>query len=208
MKRSIALSLGLLIGCSVSLQDGTLTDTSEVVSMSPLPPLASSFPAGVLKLNVLFRVLNDGSVAEVNMLVPTGDPVWDASAIDSMRQWRFTADPHDTLATDRWIRMAVLVRVEESIVMNLGELIAAGRQEADSLHSLLVGGIDFLTLAKQVRVGSSNTIGRSLGAIDIARYPRHVRDELRKLRVNGMTEPIRLGGNFVIYKRFALDRPR
>jgi TonB family protein len=204
MKFAIALSLILLVGCAGELQTVTPTDTAEVVSMTSLPPLTTPSYRSQLKLTALFRTRADGTVMEVRLLTSSGDLPWDAAARDSMRLWRFAPARQDWSTPDRWIRCAVTVRVEPRIVMALGELTTTSEREADSLYSLLLAGVDFDTLAKRIRGGLSGPGG---GAdVDIAKFPLHVRNELRRLDVNGVTRPLRLGDTYVIYKRFDHDR--
>ena len=198
----LLIILLMLTGCAVTTRVDDANSKLELVGMSSLPPQPSISLAGKLRLNVLFRVLNNGTVADVRMLGSSGDSEWDVLAIDSMKQWRFAVITSDSSTAEHWVRYTVIVHAEELNVMTLGQLVADSQQEADSLYALLKGRITFDTLAKQPRARSSNELGRFLGAIDIARYPQHVRNELRKLEVNDFTHPLRLGANYIIYKRF------
>jgi len=56
--------------------------------------------------------------------------------------------------------------------------------------------------------GSSGKLSKFLGTIDIVMYPKHVRDELRKLDVNEITRPLRLGADYIIYKRYESEHFR
>lgn len=192
----------MLTGCTVTRQVVDVDSRLELVSMSSLPPHPSITFAGKMKLNVVFRVLNDGTIAEVRVLGSSGYPDWDLAAIDSMKRWRFAVTTNGGSLSEHSIRYTIIVHAEESIVMTLSQLVAGNQREADSLYSLLKSGILFDTLAKQFRAGSSNELGRFLGAIDIARYPQHVREELRRLPANDFTHPLRLGETYLIFKRF------
>jgi hypothetical protein len=86
--------------------------------------------------------------------------------------------------------------------LTLGELVAAGQHEADSLYELLNSGVTFASVARQFISGSSVERGRILGAVSIETYPERVRNELRKLDVNDFTHPLRLGTDYVIFMRF------
>jgi TonB family protein len=206
---TIALTALLLFsGCVVTQETGGLEPRQELVRMSPLPPLASSTSAGGVKVRVMFKVLGDGTVAEVRVLKSSGDAEWDASAIDSMKRWRFSTIPQDTVSAGRLFLYLLVVRAEAPVVMTLGELVAAKEQEADSLYALLKSGVAFDAIAKQIPVGSSGERGRFLGPVNIAIYPEQVRDELRTLSVNDFTHPIRLGHKYVIYLRFENDGSR
>jgi len=204
----VLLIISLMVaGCSHTKQSAMQTAQPELISMTSLPTLVTGSSTIGLKLNVLFRVMNDGTVTEVNLVTTSGDSEWDASAIDSMKQWHFTATPGDGSTTDRWIRSAVVVQIQQPIVMTLGELVCSGKPEADSLHTLLKNGADFDALAKQPRAVQSGKPGGFLGAVDIATFPKHVRDQLRKLTVNDFTRPVRVGNNYVIYKKYAPGPP-
>ena len=202
MKRAIFVLCIFLAGCTAVRQTEAPTEQAEVISMVPLPPLTSVSSAQGLTLNVLFHVRNDGTVLDARMLGSSGDSEWDSLAARSMRQWRFALLGSDTTAGDRWFRERVVVQVQEPVVMNLGELVCPSPQEADSVYALLEKGVDFDTLAKQVRGITSTEYCRCPGAVEIARFPRHVRDKLMKLGMNDITHPLRLGANYVIYKRF------
>jgi TonB family protein len=196
----------MLAGCGVTQQ--IPFEQPELISMSALPPAPAHSYVNQLKLNVLFRVLKDGTVTDVRILGTSGESKWDAAAIDSMKQWRFATAFDDTSTAGRWIRYTLVVGIQEPMVMNLGELVLSTQAEADSLYHLLETGIAFDTLARHVRKGSADEAGRYLGMIDIARYPGHVRDELRTLAESNFTHPIRVGHNYVIYKRFTPDGSR
>jgi TonB family protein len=204
---SIFVLIFLFVGCGTSQQTESPSDQPELISMTSLPPVAPGFPTNGLKINVLFHANSDGSVTEVRMLGSSGDPAWDRSAVDSMRQWRFAPYQVSGSPSSRWIRNTIILQVQEPTILTLGELTAATPQEADSLYSLLRGGMDFDTLAKQVVAGTSTMVGKFLGVVDIARYPKHVRDELRKLALNEITPPLRIGAKYKIYKRYMPDGP-
>jgi TonB family protein len=166
------------------------------------------FSAGGLKLNVMFRVHNDGNVAEVKLVTSSGDPDWDKAAIDSMKDWHFSAWVPDGLPAECWVRNTCVVQVQEPLVLTLGQLTAPTMEEADSLYSLLEGGMDFDLLAKETRPGTTEKYGTYIGSADVASYPHQVRVELRKLAVNGFTHPVRVGTSYVIYKRYVGDGSR
>jgi TonB family protein len=180
----------LLIGCRPA-DHGADPSDREVVVVSTLPRLSPVISPSGLVVNALFRVLDDGAVADVRLLGSSGEPDWDRAAIDSMKRWRFAPARDGSSPNGLWIRKKVVVQPHESIVMTLGELSAATRDEADSLYLLL-----------QQRTNLDTLFVASLVTTDIGRYPSHVRDELKRLRENGVTRPLRVGGRFVIYKRF------
>jgi len=196
--------LVLVAGCATT-QPASPSEQPELVAMTSLPPVSAMYPSNGLKLNVLFHVRGDGSIIDVKLMGSSGDADWDRAATDSMKQWRFAPLTQDNVAVERWVRNTIILQVQEPTVLTLGELNASTQQDADSLHTLLDAGSDFNELMKQVVPGSTEPRGKFLGAVDIARFPRHVRDALRKLGFNQVTSPLRVGTTYVIYKRYKPD---
>jgi TonB family protein len=203
-----ACALLTFLGCATTPPAETTTPQMELFSMTSLPTLPTRFPAGGLKLNVIFRVLDNGTVAELKLLSSSGDENWDRAAADSMKHWHFTPSPEPGPPTGRWMRNVVVVQVQEPTLLTLGQLTAQSKQEADSVYALLEGGADFDAMLKQTRPGSAEPIGFYYGTIDIARFPQQVRVEVQRLGVNSYTEPIRVGAHYFIYKRYSGDHSR
>jgi len=201
MHRIAVVVLVLLAGCAAGRRSVAPVEGARVVSLTPLPRLSASAPLGGLKMDILFLVQRDGSVADVRFVESSGDPSWDRAAADSMRQWRFVLQEPDTSLEAQWVRTSVIVQFQEPDVMTLGELTVGTRKEADSLYALLREGADFSTLARELSKGTSNQCGWFLGAINISRYPRHIRQALRTLAVNEITPPLQVDSHFAIFKR-------
>jgi len=174
--------------------------------MSPLPVYAAHAFLGDMILDAVFRVQTDGTIIGVDLVRASGDPAWDQAAVDSMMHWRFTPIPYVDPGETLLVRSRVIVRLENPSVMSLGMLVLTTQAEADSMYALLLRGASFDSLAASVRWNNGEKRGRSTGSIDIGRYPQHVRAELRRLSVNEFTEPLRLGAEYVIWKRLS-DAP-
>ena len=192
-------------GCGTGSSTEGTVPPMELVNVTSLPTLPARFPTGGLKLNVVFRVLDNGSIAEVKMLSTSGDENWDHAAADSMKTWHFTPSTQTSSPSGRWMRNVIVVQVQEPTLLPLGQITALSKQEADSLYALLERGTDFDTLLKQSRSGTNEPLGIYFGTINIARFPLQVRVELQRLRANNYTEPIRVGTNYFIYKRYGSD---
>jgi TonB family protein len=210
MKLFAAFCLLTLIGCHATQQSTVLPTQPQLLRSTPLPPLTSPTAVLGLKLNVMFRILSDGTVGEVNLLTPSGDPKWDTLALRSMKQWRFTRIHHDGGPAETWVRYPVLVQpqIKEPVVMTLGELSAATEREADSLYTLIENGADFDALALNAPGTSAGDQKSYLRTLDIASYPSAVRDDLRRLREEEVTRPLRVDNRFVIYKRYRDEASR
>ena len=187
--------------CAIPRQAELPATQLELINMTPLPPIKFPSFAGGLKLNVLLHVMQDGTVETVRMLGSSGDADWDSLALQVMKQWRYAIPRRDGVPVDAWFRQLVVVQIQEPIEMTIGELATSSLHEADSLYSLLEKHADLDTLFRH-----------AFGTVNIMAYPQQVREKLKKLDENEFTAPLRVGEEYVIYKRFsrsaAKDRPR
>ena len=205
MKRMISILLVLFAGCSTIPQADLATDQPELISSVPLPSYPASVPTQGLRMNTLMHIMKDGTVGNVRILGSSGDAEWDSMAAQSMKQWRYSTPRQSGTPVDLWMRQLVIVQIQQPIMRILGALVSSSKREADSLYALLEGGTKFETLAKHEGVESSAVNGKYLGSVDISSYPRPVREELRKLREDEVSRPVRIGEKYIIYKRFKQD---
>lgn len=196
----------LLAGCAAPRPTIAPEPQSELIRLTPLPPVTSYALAFGVKLTVLFNVLPDGTTKGVSLLKSSGDPEWDSLAVDSLKQWRFTPLTHEQGPAERWIRYGVVVQVQEPIVIRLSEMVVPDRSTADSLSALLKDGADFDSLGVRTLAGGRGGSWKPPESVNIARYPGHVRETLSTLRVGECTEPIRIGLNYVIFKRYSPEK--
>jgi TonB family protein len=204
MKRLIVLSFFLLSGCIPPPYIAPPIDVPQLISMSSLPVCQTRASAVEIRIEVIFRVRGDGSIADARVVQSSGDPDWDAAAAQTMKKWRFTpvASLDDSLTLS--VRSRVIVRPEEEISFLLGALVVTTQEEADSLSEMLEAGASFDSLAQSVRWDAPVKRGRYLGVTETGNFPYHIRSKIRALRPEGVTHPLRLGSEFVIYKRMAL----
>jgi TonB family protein len=207
MIRIVPFVMVFLIGCGAMQLAEVPTEAPELVRMTPLPPIDSVIPWGGLKLLVMLHVMKDGTVGEVRMVESSGVSEWDSLALQSIRHWQFTPGRRDGVPADLWIRQPVAVKPRDATILALGELVCATKQEADSLHVLLENGADFDTLAMHSSIAPSRRQGGFLGAVNIAVYPQHVRKELQRLGQGEITPPLRVGGSYIMYRRYRNDVP-
>ena len=188
---ALSITLLLLTGCVGTQEVAVPTERVELISMTPLPPIAQgSYHAG-MRLNVLMHILPDGTVEDVRMLGSSGDVGWDSLALQNIRRWRYAPFQRDGVPTDVWFRQQIVIKIQEPVVMTIGELVSPTLREADSLHALLEKGMDLDSLFR-----------RAIGTFDIAKYPKNIRDVLKRLDPGEYTSPLRRGEEYVIYKRY------
>jgi hypothetical protein len=191
----------LFAGCTATRVTTEPDPQTELISLSSLPMLTTATAFGA-RLIVMFHVMPDGVPKEVVFVRPSGDASWDGPAIDSMMQWRFTPITGEKEKVDRWIRYAIVVQVQEPTIMRLAEIVTPSRRKADSLYVLLKKGADFESLAKTALSGAADEYWKPAEPMNLARFPGHVREALCPLRSDDVSEPIRIGLNFVIFKKY------
>ncbi len=205
MKRLIVLSLVLLAGCASARYTPATTPAPELIDMSSLPGCSIGSSMGEIQVEVIFEVRRDGSIAGARMLHSSGDPVWDRSALECMKRWHFAEVPSLEDSATLAVKTRVIVHPEERIELVLGSLVVSTEAEALELHRLLKAGASFDSLAATPRWDAPGKRGGPLGLRDIGRYPHHIRQELRALRAGRVTPPLRLGSEYMIFKRYALS---
>jgi len=197
----------ILSGCGAVQQADQEPAHQVLVKVSPLPVFASGPSPRDMNIRVAFRVLRDGTVADIRVLDSPADPGWNSAAVELMNHWRFSQAGESARPEGQWIQYSLVIHAEEPVVMTLGEISASTKDEADSLYKLLDSEFAFPWVPARASVDSSTGLARLLGPVDIAAYPQRVRDELRKLRIHHFTRPLRLGNSYVIYVRFEDQRP-
>jgi len=202
MHYRIIILLLLMLGCAPFPERVETPAAPSVIHLTPLPPLTDLSLAAKPELSAYFLIREDGTVEEVRLISPSGDPEWEKAAVDSLKKWRFTSPNVDRDIGERWIRYRIQIEIEEPVFLNLGEIVVYSKTEADSLYQLLREGTDFLSIARQMHEETKQPMGRYIGTVNIAHYPEYVRNRLMKLRASQFTRPIKLGDTFVIFKRF------
>lgn len=182
MKYLVVFFLVLLIGCGTTQPLDTPRDQPEVISMAPLPSYPSTVPLTGLRFTVMLHVMENGTVGEASMIGTSGAVDWDSMAIQSIKLWKFQPAKQNGRPVASWLRQAVVVQIQEPIVLYLGELVLPRQESADSLYALLTNGMSFEALAMQ-SVAASHDHGGYLGAVNIAIFPKPVRERLKDLRI-------------------------
>ena len=185
----------IVMGCA------TQNQTTSDIRTTQLPVFEGEQKENFIELSVLFLLTEDGSVEEVHLANSSGDTFWDSAAIDSMKNWNFPPPPPD--AEKSWSKRTVRVEIVPAEVMNLGELIARNKDEADLLYSRLRAGASFENLIRESNTNASLAAGgRYRREIATTEYPVHVAELLHKLNVGQYTRPVEVYGEYLIIKRY------
>lgn len=191
------LFLVVLAGCA------TQRNAYQIIEKTDLPVYRGDAHETQLDLRVLFHVMEGGSVNDVRLLTKTRNSDWDAAVSDSLKKWRFsTPHPDSTF----WMSMNLRVIIVQSELMNIGELISENREPAQDLYNRLRSGTPFDQLVDEARSGVLPGIwGRYKRDVNIEEYPMNIRAILRDLEAGTFTRPLRVGREYIIYKRLDDD---
>ncbi len=200
MKSLLVVLLAVLAGCTFFQETQIPTEQPELISMAPLPPLRPTHPVTGLRLTVMMHVTEAGTVDQARMVGSSGDLDWDSLAVKSVKEWVFVPSIRNGVATDYWIRQLLIVQVQDPIVMPLVELEVATLEEANSIHTLLVRGMDIDSIIEHPAAGST-VREKILGPVNLAIFAPHIREVVKELRDSDITPPLRRGGKYVIFKR-------
>jgi TonB family protein len=186
-------------GCSTMKQ---ITDESKphLLFQRPLPVIPESIKRLSFDLDVVLFILVDGTVDKARIVNGSGDAAWDAQAIESIKQWRFTPARMKDQAINTWYRLHMTVRYAEPRIRNLSEILCTSLEEADSVYKALASGADFGELAMKCSVSPSREMNGAVGEIDINMYPENIREVLKNMAENEYTKPIKYGDLYAIFK--------
>jgi TonB family protein len=202
MKYSVIVAL-LLLGCAASEPPDVNYTAPTLLSQTPLPswPYANVVPD--LELTVKIRIDTGGSVKNVLLLTSSGDHLWDSLAASEIYAWRYAPATANGQTIPMWIQQTMQVQFEPPMLLPLAEIVCNDAAMADSIYALLVGGRSFDSLAGQFSVAPSRTHGGRLGSVDLRTLPQHIRASIQRLEKAGITKPLELGRQYVIYKRLS-----
>lgn len=195
--RALVICLVVWIGCASVPRVEMPEILPQLIEQDPLPPPTSLMRDSELKLELSMLITEEGSVARVNLLTPTGDEAWNEEAQKRIKRWRFSPAQMKGKPVSIWIRQSVRVRSQAPLVMRLTQIVCSNRSLADSLYALMHAGAGIETIAfRSEKEGSVQT-----GMVDVRRYPWEVQAKLEQLKVNKFSSPVRLGERYIIFKR-------
>ncbi|MBF8295383.1 MAG: PpiC protein [Bacteroidetes bacterium] len=199
----IVLAALLLCGCATFEPPDPSQSLPEVVYQSSLPPWP--FHTNKVSLNMTFRIhiAADGTVNKAIIETPSGSKEWDALAIAQVRKWRYSPALMNGQPAALWLRQTITLHFDEPLYMKIAELTCPQETLADSLYALLLAGASFDSLARQFSVSDSRTRGGVVGEMDVHTLPARISREVATLHGGEFTKPLKLGRQYVIYKRLA-----
>ena len=199
----IVLAALLLCGCATFEPPDPSQSLPEVIYQSSLPPWP--FHTNKVSLHMTFRihVAADGTVNNVIIETPSGSKDWDALATAQVRKWRYTPALMNSQPAALWLRQTITMHFDEPLYMEIAELTCPEETLADSLYALLLAGASFDSLARQFSVSDSHTRGGVVGEIDVHTLTSRISRQVAVLHRGEFTKPLKLGRQYVIYKRLA-----
>jgi TonB family protein len=199
----IVLVALLLCGCATFESTDPGYSLPEVTYQSSLPPWP--FHTNNVSLNMTFRihVAVDGTVNDAIIETPSGSKEWDSLALAEVRKWRYSPALMNGQPAALWLRQTITMHFDKPLFMKIAELTCPDLTLADSLYALLAAGAPFDSLARRFSVSGSRDRGGVVGEMDIHTLPMRISREVATLHRGAITKPLRLGRQYVIYKRLA-----
>jgi TonB family protein len=156
-----------------------------------------------LLLTFKIHVSATGSVDNAILETPSGNAKWDTLALSQVRSWRYSPALMNGQPTPLWLRQTVSLHFDQPVIMAIAELTCPDQVLADSVYSMLMGGASFDSLARQFSSSESRERGGVVGELDLHTLPQKISREVGKLHSGQCTKPLKLGRQFVIYKRLS-----
>lgn len=199
----IVLAALLLCGCATFELPDTSYSLPEVTYQPSLPPWPFHTDNASLNLTFKVHVSVDGSVNNALIESSSGSKEWDSLALAQVRKWRYSPALMNGQPTALWLRQSITLRFDKPLFMMIAELTCPERALADSLYAMLIAGASFDSLARQFSVSDSREHGGLVGEMDIHTLPIYISKEVGTLHSGEISKPLKLGRNYVIYKRLA-----
>ncbi len=202
MANRLLLACLLLLGCAGSTLPTYLDQTPQIVETTALPPLPISMvQKKEVILEVKLHVGADGSVRDLIWTSSSRNHEWDSLAAKRIMTWKYTPAAKEGKNIPVWVRQSVRVVTVATETLLLSEIVSADKATADSVYAMLKGGADFEEMARKYSSSSTAEHGGYMGKVNLSVFPLAVTDQLSRLQEEDFTAPVRVGDNFVIYKR-------
>jgi hypothetical protein len=205
MKWFIFLCLLVLAGCASVPEPESDLIQPVLVEQNPLPMVNFPCARPRILLNLSMLIDETGTIRHVKLNTPTGNIVWDSLVVKAIHSWKYTPAIANGRPLKVWVQQAVIVDLVEPVYVFLSEIVCNSEAEAMQLLDSLRSGIDFGILALRYSKSSSAAKQGFLGKVNINNYTNEVREVLSGLREHEYTAPLKIGPQFVIFKRTALN---
>jgi TonB family protein len=193
-------SLVLLSACS-STQETTGLTLPELIYQYPLPAFPKPLLTSHLRIGLKILVSDNGSVRTVELLNSSGIPEWDSTAIEAIRQWKYSPARYNNKPLTLWLRQTAIVKFSDPHYMQLAEIMFEDEGSADSAFALLEQGTDFTEVVQKFSIASSRSSNGSLGTVNVQIFPEQVKKIILQLDNGSYSAPVKYGEHFAIFKR-------
>ncbi len=201
MKASLLVLLMCLVAGCATMQNTPYTEIPRLLIQYPLPDITENIYRPNFNLNMLMLIDTEGNVDKVKFLSSSGDTLWDSRARLSVMKWKYSPARINNEAVPVWIKQTAFVEIKNPVFMNLEEILCKNKAVADSVYSMLLKGEDFELLAKKYSTSKTADNEGKLGTVNINLYPKEIRQPISRLYINGFTEPMIFGREYLIIKR-------
>jgi parvulin-like peptidyl-prolyl isomerase len=206
MKKFIFICLFFLAsGCTVFQPEESTLIQPTLLKQSELPSLRESTTNNYFEFYCEMMIDTNGNVLRARILNGTNDPVWDSLAVLSLLDWKYTPAIYGGHPINLLVRRKVKVVYAEPRYISLAEIQCDSREDADTVYSALLNGIDFTSLVLNYSTSSSKARNGLIGDVNVKYFSDDISLAISQLNEGEFTKPLSYGNHFIIYKRLKLN---
>lgn len=192
-------------GCTVFQPEETTLIQPKLLKQSELPPLRESITNNYFEFYCEMMIDTNGEVERAKILNGTNDPVWDSLAVLSLIEWKYTPAIYGGHPINLLVRRKIKVVFAEPRYISLAEIQCDNRENADTVYSALLNGIDFTSLVLTYSTSESKNNNGLIGDVNIKHFSDEISLAILQLNEGEFTKPLSYGNHFIIYKRLKLN---
>jgi parvulin-like peptidyl-prolyl isomerase len=119
--------------------------------------------------------------------------------------WKYTPAIYGGHPINLLVRRKVKVVYAEPRYISLAEIQCDSREDADTVYSALLNGIDFTSLVLTYSTSSSKARDGIIGDVNVKYFSDDISLAISQLNEGEFTKPLSYGNHFIIYKRLKLN---
>lgn len=189
------------VGCAIFGQGSSDIVPPTLIQKTALPSPPPSVISSDFSLRIHLLISKEGDVLNAQLENSSGDAGWDSAAVKSILLWKYSPATLNGKPIQLRIFQVAHVVSASPVMMMISEIVLATHFEADSVYASLLAGTGFDSLARRYSISATAKMGGVIGSVDIHTFGEEIQNELQKLEVGQFTSPLRVGQNYIIYKR-------
>lgn len=201
MRLTIAAAIIIVfIGC-IPTQQVSEISIPQILVQDPLPALPEAVQNPPSEIAMALYIKEDGSVSRVRFVKGGVNTIWDSLATSTILRWQFVPARMNDKPINTWFYLKAPIRYQIPELFTLAEIVCDEKETIDSIYQELMHGQDFGELAQRRSVAPSREKKGEVGDVNIYCYPQNIRRHISLLGFNQITEPLKYGERYIVFKR-------